>query len=231
MSRNSQFLYAEMLVSALPDATRWLDLGCGHQFVPSWVPAGDIERLAGRMTVIGLDADLGALRQHHDLSLKAAADIERLPLADGTFDLVTANMVLEHVSSPDRLFADVTRVLKPGGRFIVHTPNAHGYTTMLARVVPSRWRPRVAELLQGRRPADVYPTHYQANSLRALRDLASRASLDVVDLRTVTTSAQLFRVPVAGWLEDRWIRLLARDGLGAMRPCIIGVFARPGEAR
>ena len=139
-------------------------------------------------------------------------------------------MVIEHVASPGRLFAEVSRVLKPRGHFVLHTPNVTGYTTALARLVPAPWRPRVAELLQGRRPEDVYPTHYRANSIRALQCLASAAGLDVVDLHTVTSSPQLFQVPVAGRLENQWLRLLSNDSFRALRPCIIGVFARAGAA-
>ena len=226
MARNSQFLYAETLESILPRATSWLDLGCGHQVLPDWVPADRISRLAAGLSIVGADGDLASLRQHTGIALKVAANIERLPLADRSFDLVTANMVLEHVATPGGVFAEVSRVLRPGGRFVLHTPNVQGYTTMLARTIPGGLRPRVAGILQGRRPEDVYPTHYRANSLSTLRALAAASSLQELDLRTVASSAQLFRVPVAGWLENQWLRLIARNSLSRLRPCIIGVFAK-----
>jgi SAM-dependent methyltransferase len=229
MVRNSQFLYAETLASILPRSTRWLDLGCGHQVVPNWVPSDRIASLAAGLSVVGADGDIAALRQHNGLSLKVAANIERLPLAHASFDLVTANMVLEHVAIPTGVFAEVSRVLRPGGRFVVHTPNVHGYTTMLARSIPRPLRPKVAEILQGRRPEDVYPTHYRANSLSILRELAEAVSLRELDLRTVTSSAQLFRVPVAGWLENQWLRLISQNSFSRLRPCIIGVFEKPSN--
>jgi hypothetical protein len=68
MARNSQFLYADALGAALATATRWLDLGCGHQFVPDWVPAEAIERRARQIYVAGVDADLASLRRHTGLS-------------------------------------------------------------------------------------------------------------------------------------------------------------------
>jgi SAM-dependent methyltransferase len=231
MARNSQVLYAAALAALAAHARHWLDLGCGHQFVPDWVSADALATARARTTVVGIDGDLPSLRRHPGLTLKIAADIERLPLAGGTFDLVTANMVVEHVADPDRLFAEVARVLRPGGRFLVHTPNVHGYTTALARVIPSGMRPRVAGLLQGRRPEDVYPTHYRANSLRSLSALAARHGFDVERLDTVTSSAQLFRVPVAGWIEDRWLGLLSAGALARLRPCILAVFARRDPER
>jgi hypothetical protein len=64
MARNSQFLYAEALASLLPTANDWLDLGCGHQFVPGWVPSATIAAQARTRLVAGVDADLDALRRH-----------------------------------------------------------------------------------------------------------------------------------------------------------------------
>ena len=142
MARNSQFLYAETLESILPRATSWLDLGCGHQVLPDWVPSDRISRLAAGLSIVGADGDLASLRQHTGIALKVAANIERLPLADRSFDLVTANMVLEHVATPGGVFAEVSRVLRPGGRFVLHTPKVQGYTTMLARTIPGVRRGR-----------------------------------------------------------------------------------------
>lgn len=53
----------------------------------------------------------------HDMS---ASDIG---FRDGSFDMVTAIEVLEHVADLDGTLAEVHRVLVPGGRFCVTTPN------------------------------------------------------------------------------------------------------------
>lgn len=47
----------------------------------------------------------------------------RLPFADGSFDLVVSIDVHEHLLRPDMLAAEFFRVLKPGGRAVVTTPN------------------------------------------------------------------------------------------------------------
>lgn len=135
-------------------------------------------------------------------------------------------MVLEHVEHPETLFAEVERVLEPGGSFLMHTPNLSGYTTFLTRLVPERVRPRLANLLQGRNEADVYPTFYRANTVDALRTAAEQAGLVVADLRTVESSAQLYKVPVVRSLEELWLRMLRWDRLSSRRPCIIGRFRK-----
>jgi SAM-dependent methyltransferase len=48
---------------------------------------------------------------------------ERLPFADGTFDLVTAQTVLIHVHDVAVVIAELTRVLAPGGLLLLAEPN------------------------------------------------------------------------------------------------------------
>ena len=52
-----------------------------------------------------------------------AADCYHLPFKDNTFDLVHCAEVLEHLESPDLAIEEIRRVLKPGGHFILTTPN------------------------------------------------------------------------------------------------------------
>ncbi len=228
---NSQHAYAESLLDDLRGRRRWLDLGCGHRFLPPWLDGttpGELARAVQAVTVVGIDLDRRALGAHAGIRWRVVANIEAIPLADAAFDVVTANMVVEHVEDPVRLFREVRRLLAPGGVFLVHTPNAAGYTTRLARCVPSALRPRVAKLLQGRDERDVYRTYYRANTTGALRRLAAESGLAVADLRTVTSSPQFFRVPLLRWCEERFLARLADERRAAWRPCIIGRFGRPG---
>lgn len=45
-------------------------------------------------------------------------DAEKLPFADGTFDIVYSWGVIHHSESPEKIVAEVRRVLRPGGAFI-----------------------------------------------------------------------------------------------------------------
>lgn len=47
-----------------------------------------------------------------------AGTAERIPLADGTVDVVVSTLVLCSVADQDRVLAEVRRVLRPGGRFV-----------------------------------------------------------------------------------------------------------------
>jgi len=56
-----------------------------------------------------------------------AARAERLPFADGAFEAVLATQVLEFVSDPRGMVAEIARVLRPGGQACVTTPAAFPY--------------------------------------------------------------------------------------------------------
>lgn len=220
---NSQFPYARLLRATLAERGRWLDVGCGHDVFPPWFPQRhrQIDLPVSRGVAVGIDLDLAALRRHSLFRLRTQGDIQALPFCDGAFDLVTANMVLEHVEEPAALFREVSRVLAPGGRFVVHTPNASGYTTLLTKLVPRRARSRVASLIQGREPCDVYPTHYRANSDSALKALGSSSGLTMRRLTYVQSSPQMTLIPILTLIEMLFIRVLYLERLSRWRPCLL----------
>ena len=94
-----------------------LEVGCGT--------GAFAERLTAEIpeaTVIALD------QSARFVELTAArgvdgrlADVQDLPFADGSFDLVAALWMLYHVPDLDRGLAEIRRVLRPGGRFLAVT--------------------------------------------------------------------------------------------------------------
>ena len=218
--RNSQYDYADVLVRQSASAHAWLDIGCGHDVVPVWVdhPARHLK------PQVGIDLDFEALQRNTQVRWRVSASGEGLPFGAATFDLVTANMVVEHVLTPEALFREVSRVLRPGGRFVVHTPNVHGYTTVLTRLIPAGLRARVASKLQGRLVEDVYPTHYRANSVDAVRSLAAQTGFKVVDLAWVLSSPQLLNLPPLLVPELLVIRALSTTPLAKWRPCLLATL-------
>lgn len=113
-----------LLTEALPGpptaAGLGLDLGCGlgRQCL-------EMERRGYR--VVGVDAAFGLLRQAEQAGAAVATgDALALPFADATFDFVYMVGVLHHlpdVATQRAACREVVRVLKPGGRFIIHETN------------------------------------------------------------------------------------------------------------
>jgi len=78
--------------------------------------------------VIGVDiapASVDYARRHHGVgpAVYLCASADRLPLADGTVDVVTSFETIEHVPDDHSLIEEFHRVLRPNGRLIVSTPN------------------------------------------------------------------------------------------------------------
>ena len=87
--RYSQYLYEEVLQRHVGRDTKWLDLGCGHQVLPSWRAAEEKRLVETCKMVVGMDCDLPSLKNHRHISLRVGADITRLPFKDELFDQQT----------------------------------------------------------------------------------------------------------------------------------------------
>lgn len=104
---------------------RVLDVGCGAGY-----GSAELALTASAVTGIDVSADAVAYASEHyvrpNLQFQpgSAAD---LPFADGSFDLVVAFEVIEHLSDWAQLIAEARRVLAPGGQFVVSTPNKAYY--------------------------------------------------------------------------------------------------------
>jgi SAM-dependent methyltransferase len=225
----SQRLYEDALERHVTANTRWLDLGCGHQILPAWREQSE-RRLVRRARVVGLDADALSLRKHRTIRLVVQGNIGALPFPPDTFDLVTLNMVVEHLDHPEVQFAEAQRVLRPGGILLLHTPNALGYVTLINRCLPHGVSRRLAKVFDGRDAEDVFPAYYRANSPRRLRTLAAATGFEVGAVRLVTTSAAFAVIPPLAVLELAWIRLLMTRPLRPLRTNLIATLRKPARA-
>jgi ubiquinone/menaquinone biosynthesis C-methylase UbiE len=175
------FAYARAVDELLKPGMRWLDAGCGHQILENRLLQQEQAMVMRARCAVGCDASLAALRKHRSLQKVVCCSLDALPFADGSFDLVTLSMVVEHLEFPGTALAELGRVVAPSGRMIVYTPNASGYQTALCRlgrrIIPKRWAYRIIRFLEYREPDDVFPTFYRANTRRRLAQLMSSNGL------------------------------------------------------
>jgi len=98
--------------------------------------------LAGRgARVVALDYSLPSLRlikaqapEGGTLSV-CCGDAFALPFADGTFDVVFHQGLLEHFRNPGDLIAENARVLKPGGLILIDVPQRWHYYTVIKHIL------------------------------------------------------------------------------------------------
>ena len=96
--KDSQNVYEEVLTRRVP-ASRWLDLGRAPRASPV-ASTQERELIERSPMVVGLDYDHLSLTKHQTISNRVRGSISKLPFPDATFDLVTSNMVFEHLDNP-----------------------------------------------------------------------------------------------------------------------------------
>jgi SAM-dependent methyltransferase len=109
---------------APPAPGRILELGCG----PGSLWHDNADRIPASWLVILSDFSLGMIAEaRHNLGDLAhpfgfaCADAQAIPFARGSFDVVIANHMLYHVPDRAQAYAEIRRVLRPGGRLYAAT--------------------------------------------------------------------------------------------------------------
>jgi SAM-dependent methyltransferase len=97
-----------------------LEAGCGEGYGAGLLAA------AGAELVVGADLDrrtLAHVRGTYPAVRPVRANLVALPLADAAVDIVVASQVVEHLWDQDAFVGECARVLRPGGRLVLTTPN------------------------------------------------------------------------------------------------------------
>ena len=96
-----------------------VDIGCG---------IGDF--LSYKPNAVGLDIDADAVSYCQQKAKTAYKfDGTNLPFESCSLSSVVLDNVLEHIREPEALLSDISRVIKPGGQFIVGVPGIKGYAS------------------------------------------------------------------------------------------------------
>jgi SAM-dependent methyltransferase len=115
---------------------RFLDLGCG------------VGLLVEMAREVGYDAwgveisKRTALHARDVLGRNVVhSDLVGANFPDGHFEVVVLSHVLEHLSNPKHVFAEIQRVLSPGGVVVIEVPNMDGLQVSLLRQRWTGWAP------------------------------------------------------------------------------------------
>jgi 2-polyprenyl-3-methyl-5-hydroxy-6-metoxy-1,4-benzoquinol methylase len=150
---------------------RVLDVGCGN---------GERLELLKRLgwTVKGVDFDQNAVVAAMENGLDVdCGDLKSMNYPPDSFDAVIMSHVIEHVTHPRELLMECARLLKPGGRLVMLTPNAESFgLDYYGRC----WR--------GLEP----PRHLQIFSQPALEQIVKQVGLNIVTGKSMVGSHVLY---------------------------------------
>jgi SAM-dependent methyltransferase len=159
MQRFWQRSRVKEILSFAPRTGRILDAGCGSSVI-----------LRGLGKAVGMDLRHPKTRYMRRYGLPmVTASIVGIPFVEASFDSVICSQVIEHVPADPRVFTELDRVLKPGGRLILGTPDY------------SRWTWRLIERLYGwllpggyDMPSEHITHYHRAGLVRLLQTMGYR---------------------------------------------------------
>ena len=164
-------LYENRVDSLLKSGATLMDAGCGRTVPVLKNFLGRAGRLIGVELVEFTDVPAGIETYN--------ADLAKLPLPDASVDLIMSRSVFEHLTDPESVYREFSRVLRPGGAVVFLTANMWDYGTLVARLVPNRFHAGIVKHVEGRAEEDTFPTAYKTNTPGDVERLATSAGLQV----------------------------------------------------
>jgi ubiquinone/menaquinone biosynthesis C-methylase UbiE len=214
-------VYGELIRKHLVPGQKVLDAGCGRYL-------RFCRELSGIASMVGVDLDTVLETDNSAAPFAVRADVGRLPFPEGHFDMVISRSVIEHLEDPAQVFREFSRVLKPGGKVVIITPNKYDYVSVIASLTPY-WlhRSLVSRIFQVPED-DVFPTLYRANTMSAIRKAFVSAGLVQKELDTLNHyPAYLMFSPTLFRLGVLYERLTSLRMLRGLRGSILCVFEKP----
>lgn len=181
---------AEFSVMYLPliKGGRLLEVGCGNGFMLELM-----NRLGWQAEGVDFDEKAVAAARARGLKVQTGS-LEEQRYPDDSFDAVTMSHLIEHVADPAAVISETRRILKPGGKLVIVTPNSASLGHTIFR---RSWR--------GLEP----PRHLHLFNRSSLGRLTLASGLKIEKLRTTIRAANgMFAASIA----------LRKKGVRAAKP-------------
>lgn len=154
----------------------------------------------------------------------------KIPYEDERFDIVYCTNVMEHVETPEATFAEVARVLKPGGIFIAKTPNKNHYMPLIARITPTSFH-KFYNGLRGRETHDTFKTQYKCNSPGQVKKYQKQTGFELEEINLWEGRPEYLRIfwpfYIFGLIYERIVN--ATELLAPFRSVLIFRVQKPAD--
>ena len=140
---------------------------------------------------------------------------EKLPLVDSSVDCILLSELIEHLASPQLTIHEAARVLRPGGRLLVTTPNYRSLWPVMEWIVD---RLKMAPKMAGEQHITRFHRH-------SLRQLLTESGLGIESLGTVYALSPFLSLASPRWALRRLKREIDRpSSLGMI---LVAVAVKP----
>ena len=214
-------LYRDLIRKHLLPGQKVLDAGCGRYL-------RFCKEFSGIASVVGIDLDSVLETNNSAFPFGVRGDLGFLPFAAASFDMVISRSVVEHLADPIGVFREFWRVLRPGGKVVVITPNKYDYVSVVAALTPYKVHRYLVSRIFQVPEDDVFPTLYRANTIGAIRQAFGAAGFAAHQIDTINHyPAYLMFSPVLFRLGILYERLTSLKPFRSLRGSILAVFEKP----
>jgi SAM-dependent methyltransferase len=217
-------LYGDLIRKYLASGQRVLDAGCGRYLK-------FCKELSGIAFMVGIDLEPVLETDNQCAPFGLRGDIGKLPFPSSHFDMVISRSVVEHLEDPQQVFREFSRVLRPGGRVVIITPNKYDYVSVIAAITPYRLHRFLVSRIFQVSEEDVFPTLYRANTLSTISRAFAAAGFVAKELGTINHyPAYLMFSPMLFQLGVLYERFTSLPLFRSLRGSILCVFEKPSKA-
>ncbi len=192
----------------------WLDIGAGSNIL--------IKEQPGAEYAVGVDIERWETVYRNERYGFCEASGESLPFKANIFDFVTSRFTFEHLERPGAVLQEVSRVLKPGGVFIMQTTNKNNPLVVVSRLIPFRFKKALFAWAFKGNPSGTFRAFYRINTPRLIKLNTGSLNLErIILIEDILCQNAFFHS-----LSILLYRLMESFGLESLRGNMIAVYRK-----
>jgi 2-polyprenyl-3-methyl-5-hydroxy-6-metoxy-1,4-benzoquinol methylase len=217
-------VYESVLERLITAGCRWLDVGCGREPLPGNPPLAK-ELSARCSTLVGVDPD-PAIHENLYAHRRVQGRVEQMDKSE--FDVITARMVVEHVSDPRAFVKALRRLCGPNGAVVIYTVNRWAPVSIASSLIPFSFHQSIINFLWGT-GRETFPVEYRMNTRGDLAVLMREAGFQEGTFTYLDDCRTFGRFRLGNLLELLVWKVLNTIGLHYPETCLLGIYRRADQ--